>query len=224
MATLGPGELLVNETFSSIQGESSFAGRPCFFIRLTGCPLRCRWCDTAYAFHEGTRRAVADVIDEAARSGLRLVEVTGGEPLVQNACLELLRGLCDHGLEVLLETSGAISIDGVDPRVRRIVDWKAPGSGESSRNRPQVLDALRAGDELKLVLAGRSDYEWARAWLQAAMREHPRIGREIPVHFSPVFGLCESSDLARWILEDRIEVRLQLQIHKHIWPPETRGV
>lgn len=220
-STLGPTELLVNETFLSIQGESSFAGRPCFFIRLTGCHLRCGWCDSEYAFHEGKRMPVSRCLELA--SGSRLVEITGGEPLLQKAVHPLMRALCDRGHQVLLETSGGIPIDGVDGRVQRIVDWKAPGSGESHRNLPSVLKALKPGDELKIVLLDRQDYEWARDWLEATRADRSDIGTSIPVHFSPVFGRLENADLASWILEDRIPVRLQLQLHKFIWSPDTRG-
>ncbi|HLU50205.1 MAG TPA: radical SAM protein [Planctomycetota bacterium] len=221
---LGPDELLVTETFASIQGESTFAGEPCFFIRLTGCPLRCVWCDSEYAFYEGERQPIAKVVDLARESGIRLVEVTGGEPLAQPGALRLLRELCDADHEVLLETSGALPIDRVDPRVRRIVDWKTPGSGEVERNHPGVLDALRPRDELKLVILDRADYEWARDWLLEARKRRPELGVSIPVHFSPVFGRCRYDELAAWILADRLGVRLNLQIHKHIWRPDARGV
>jgi 7-carboxy-7-deazaguanine synthase len=224
LGRLGPGELFVNETFLSIQGESTHAGRPCFFIRLAGCHLRCGWCDSEYAFHEGTAMPVEECVELAARSGAHLVEVTGGEPLLQRAVYPLLSALCDRGHEVLLETSGAIGIGKVDPRVRRIVDWKCPGSDMESRNQPSVLRDLRPGDELKLVLAGRGDYEWASAWLGEAMTGAPLVGSAVPVHFSPVFGRLEPAELARWILEDRLPVRLSLQLHKLIWDPERRGV
>ena len=221
LGRLRAGELLVNELFLSIQGESTHAGKPCFFIRLTGCPIRCVWCDSEYSFFEGEVMSVDEVVGRALRSGARLVEVTGGEPLVQKSCRELLERLADAGLEVLLETSGAVPIDRVDPRVKRIVDWKCPGSGMESRNDPSVLEALRPGDELKLVLAGRDDYEWAREFLQAT---RDRLPAEVPVHFSPVFGALRPDDLAAWILADRLPVRLNLQIHKWIWDPKARGV
>lgn len=221
LARLGPRELLINELFHSIQGESTHVGRPCFFIRLTGCHLRCVWCDSEYSFHEGTVQTVDECVARAVSSGTGLAEVTGGEPLLQPAVYPLLGELADRGLEVLLETSGAVPIDRVDPRVRRIVDWKCPGSGMAERNKPQVLAALRPGDELKLVLADRSDYEWARAWLGEAA---PRIPGGVPVHFSPVFGRLPFDHLAAWILEDRLPVRLNLQIHKWIWDPGKRGV
>jgi len=224
LAALGPRELFINETFLSIQGESTHAGRPCFFIRLAGCHLRCGWCDTEHAFFEGHRSSVDECLERARRSGVPLVEVTGGEPLLQKAVYPLMSGLCDAGHEVLLETSGAVPIDRVDPRVRRIVDWKAPGSGEEARNHPGILEALREGDELKLVLLDRADYEWARGWLEGARAMFPALGATIPVHFSPVFGRLRSEELAAWILEDRLPVRIGFQLHKAIWPPETRGV
>lgn len=221
---LAPGELLVTETFASIQGESTFAGEPCFFIRLAGCPLRCVWCDTEYAFFAGERRKIPDLVSLARESGLRLVEVTGGEPLAQRGVQDLLSGLADAGHTVLLETSGALPIDAVDPRVKRIVDWKTPASGEERRNRPDILQALGPGDELKLVIADRPDFEWARNWLLRARIDRPDLGVVIPVHFSPVFGRCRNADLAAWILADRLPVRFNLQLHKYIWPPDARGV
>ncbi len=214
-------ELLVNELFHSIQGESTHAGRPCFFIRLTGCHLRCVWCDSEYSFHEGAVMTVGECVARAGASGCPLVEVTGGEPLLQPAAGSLLAQLCDKGHEVLLETSGAVAIDRVDPRVKRIVDWKCPGSGMEERNKPSVIAALRPGDELKLIVASRADYEWAREWLRETV---PRIPATVPVHFSPAFGLLPFEDLARWILEDRLPARLNLQIHKWVWEPGKRGV
>ncbi len=224
LARLGPRELLVTETFASIQGESSYAGRPCFFVRLTGCHLRCGWCDTEYAFHGGERRSVDDCVAAARDAGIPLVEVTGGEPLLQPAVDLLLAELCDAGFEVLLETSGAIGIGRVDPRVRRIVDQKAPGSGEASRNVASIIDDLRAGDELKIVLADRADYEWTRAWLEEARQRQPLIGTEIPVWLSPVWNRLPARDLAAWLLADRLPVRLGSQLHKTVWDPDARGV
>ena len=218
---LREGELFVNELFLSIQGESTHAGRPCFFIRLAGCPLRCRWCDTAYAFHEGSPETVARCVDRAVASGCRLVEVTGGEPLAQKQAHGLLSALCERGFEVLLETSGAYSLAEVDPRVRAIVDWKCPASGMVAHNRLSLLEELRPGDELKFVLADRSDYEYARAWLRERSGD---MIQPVTVHFSPVFGRLPLEELAHWILEDGLDVRLNLQIHKIIWSPDTRGV
>jgi 7-carboxy-7-deazaguanine synthase len=221
LGRLKPGELLINEFFHSIQGESTHAGRPCFFIRLTGCHLRCTWCDSEYSFFAGEVRTVDECLARAREAACTLVEVTGGEPLLQKSVHELLTRLCDQGHEVLLETAGALPIDRVDPRVRRIVDWKCPGSGMADRNHPEVLPALRAGDEMKLVILDRRDYEWARAWLE----EHgSRLPPEVPVLFSPVFGKLPFDELAAWILADRLRVRLNLQIHKWIWDPAARGV
>ncbi|MEM7234679.1 MAG: radical SAM protein [Planctomycetota bacterium] len=224
LAKLGPRELLLNETFSSVQGEGSYAGVPCFFIRLTGCHLRCTWCDTEYAFFEGQPSTVDEMVEAARDAGLELVELTGGEPLLQKAALPLMKELCDAGHRVLVETSGAVRIDAIDPRVLRIVDWKAPGSGEVNRNRSDVLDALKPGDELKIVVADRDDYEWTREFLRNFRRDREDVAAKIPVHLSPVFDRCKSEDLVRWILEDRLDVRLNLQLHKFIWDPKQRGV
>lgn len=224
LGRLAPDELLLNETFTSIQGESTHAGRPCFFIRLTGCHIRCSWCDTEYAFHEGSVATVDECLTRAAAASCRLVELTGGEPLLQKSAFTLLSRLCDQGYEVLVETSGAIDIAGVDPRVGRIVDWKCPGSGMADRNLESVLDDLREGDELKLVIIDRSDYTWARDFVRE-FRKSPRDGAlTIPIHFSPVSDRLNSRDLSAWILEDGIEVRLNLQLHKIIWSPDARGV
>jgi 7-carboxy-7-deazaguanine synthase len=218
---LGADEVLVNEMFLSIQGESTWAGWPCFFIRLAGCHLRCGWCDTAYAFHEGTARPVKECIERARASGARLVEVTGGEPLLQKATRALLGGLAEGGLQTLVETSGAVSIEGIDPRVARIVDVKCPGSGMESKNLPGIEGRLRPPDELKLVISSRADYEWARGWIESRKGRLP-IG--VPLNFSPVFERLGPADLAKWILEDRLPVRMNLQLHKVIWDPGRRGV
>jgi 7-carboxy-7-deazaguanine synthase len=218
---LGPEELLVNEFFLSIQGESTYAGWPCFFIRLAGCHLRCTWCDTEYAFHHGTVHGLEECLGRARSAGAALVEVTGGEPLLQRAVRPLLTRLADAGHQVLVETSGAVSIAGLDPRAALIVDVKCPGSGMVERNRPGIERELRAGDELKLVIADRRDYEWARAWV--ASREGA-LPPGTAVHFSPVSGRLESAELASWILEDRLRVRLNLQLHKYVWDPGRRGV
>jgi 7-carboxy-7-deazaguanine synthase len=211
--------LRVHEVFFSIQGESTFAGRPCVFVRLTGCQMRCVWCDTAYAFHAGGWRDLDELIAQVRGFGCPLVEITGGEPLLQPAVRPLMARLCDAGLEVLLETGGGLDIGGVDPRVRRIVDVKCPGSGEAAHNRWQNLALLRPTDELKFVLAGRADYEWAKA----VVAEHRLAGR-CPLHFAPVWGELEPAELAAWILADRLPVRLGLQLHKLIWGPAARGV
>ena len=211
--------LRVNEIFHSIQGESTHAGRPCVFVRLTGCNLRCVWCDTAYAFHEGETASVADVVERVATYDCPLVEVTGGEPLLQPDALLLMQALVDRGFEVLLETGGSLSIEEVPQGVKRIVDVKCPGSGESERNRWDNLAALREGDELKFVIADRADYEWAAE----VVRRH-RLGRTTPVHFSPVHETLAGGDLARWVLADALPVRVQLQLHKQLWPGVERGV
>jgi len=221
LSRLRAGELLVNEFFHSVQGESTHAGRPCFFIRLAACHLRCAWCDTEYAFFEGRVLTVDECIGRAKEAACPLVEITGGEPLLQDSVYALMTGLCNQGHEVLLETSGAVGIERVDPRVRRIVDWKCPGSGMVSRNEPSVIENLRPGDELKLVLADRRDYEWARRWLE---NNRSRIPQVVPVHFSPVFGALPPRDLSSWIVADRLPVRLSLQLHKSIWNPDARGV
>lgn len=210
--------LRVNEIFYSLQGESTRAGLPCVLVRLTGCHLRCRWCDTAYAFYEGEWLAREEVLARVAALDCPLVELTGGEPLLQPGALPLLADLCDAGYEVLLETSGAVDIAPVDPRVRRIVDVKCPGSGEAERNHWPNLDALRATDELKLVVADQADYRWARDLVLAR-----QLHRRCPVHFSPVAGELPPAELAEWILHDRLPVRLQLQLHKLLWGA-ARGV
>ncbi|CAB4244169.1 7-carboxy-7-deazaguanine synthase [Methylacidimicrobium sp. AP8] len=212
--------VVVNEIFHSIQGESSFAGEPCVFIRLTGCDLRCRWCDTEYAFFEGKRMPLSRLLPEVQRFGCRLVELTGGEPLLQKNSRLLLRQLCDAGYTVLLETSGAHSIAGVDPRVHRIVDCKCPSSGESSRNLPANFDLLGPRDEVKFVIGTEEDYRWARDRLHNA----PWVNRVRAIHFSPVHGELPLETLAGWLLRDRLPVRLGFQLHKFIWSPDRRGV
>lgn len=211
--------LRVNEIFHSIQGESTHAGRPCVFVRLTGCNLRCVWCDTAHAFHDGSALSVDDVVDRVAAYECGLVEVTGGEPLLQPESIDLMRALIDRGFEVLLETGGSLPIDAVPVGVARIVDVKCPGSGESDRNRWDNLETLRRGDELKFVIAGRADYEWA-----ADVVRRRALSERATVLFSPVHGELAGGDLARWVLEDALPVRVQLQMHKQLWPGVPRGV
>ncbi len=211
--------LRVNEIFHSLQGESTFAGRPCVLVRLTGCQMRCAWCDTEYAFYEGEWWSVADVVAEVERHRCPLVEVTGGEPLLQPGCLTLLSALCDRGHEVLLETGGGLSIAGVDPRVHRILDVKCPASGEAEHNRWANLDLLTARDEVKFVVADEADYRFARGVL-----ERHRLAARCPLLFSPVWGRLEPAELAAWVLRDRLPVRVQLQLHKLLWGEKTRGV
>jgi 7-carboxy-7-deazaguanine synthase len=206
--------LRITEVFHSIQGEAFDVGWPSVFIRLTGCPLRCRYCDTAYAFSGGELRTVDELLQEVAGMGARHVCVTGGEPLAQPNCLHLLKRLCDAGYRVSLETSGAIDINAVDPRVRRIVDIKTPESGESARNLTENLEVLQPNDALKFVVCNRTDYEWTRTFLAA----HPQITRaDCPVFLSPSHAVLEPGQLADWILEDRLNVRLQVQLHKLLW-------
>jgi 7-carboxy-7-deazaguanine synthase len=210
-----PERLRITEIFHSIQGEADAVGWPTVFVRLTGCPLRCTWCDTTYSFHGGQWREIDDILREVASHGARHVCVTGGEPLSQKRCLILLARLCDAGYEVSLETSGALDVSAVDPRVRKVVDLKAPDSGEFKRNRWSNLDHLRPHDQVKFVLAGRGDYEWARETVQA----HALAAR-CQVLFSPVHGSLKPRELAEWILADRLPVRMQLQLHKLLWGDE----
>ena len=203
--------LRISEIFYSLQGETSRVGLPTVFVRLTGCPLRCGYCDTAYAFHGGESLTLADILAQVAAYQPRYVTVTGGEPLAQKAAVNLLRDLCDAGYNVSLETSGALDISAVDPRVARIVDIKTPGSGEASKNRWENLAHLTTHDEVKFVIADETDYLWARALL--AERQ---LNQHCPILFSPVHGSA-ASDLAEWILRDRLPVRMQLQLHKILW-------
>lgn len=208
--------LRISEIFYSLQGESTRVGLPSVFIRLTGCPLRCTWCDTTYAFSGGTTLSLDAILGQVAAYACPTVCVTGGEPLAQANCLALLTALCDAGYSVSLETSGALDISKIDPRVSRIVDLKAPDSGEADKNRWENLALLRPADELKLVLASRADYDWAKKSALA--------GRQLPcpVLLSPVADLLPPADLAQWILDDRLNVRFQLQLHKILWK-ESRG-
>ena len=204
--------LKITEIFLSLQGESALVGWPTVFVRLTGCPLRCQYCDTAYAFHGGEWRSLQQVLDDVAGHGVRHVCVTGGEPLAQKACLPLLTRLCDAGYVVSLETSGAIDISAVDPRVIRVVDIKTPGSGEAARNRWDNLALLKEQDQLKFVLCSREDYDWARG----VLAQHGLPAR-CTVLFSPSHDQLEATRLADWILADRLPVRMQVQLHKLLW-------
>lgn len=211
--------LTVNEIFLSIQGEGLRAGLPCTFIRLTGCNLRCRWCDTPYALLEGEPAELSELLRRVEQLGCKRVEVTGGEPLIQPGTIELLQMLCDAGYETLLETNGSLDISPVGGRVVRIVDFKCPSSGQAEANRWANVEHLTARDEVKFVVVDRGDFEFARD----AVR-----GRELtsicPVTFQPVAGQCEPAELAEWILAERLDVRLGLQLHKILWPGRDRGV
>jgi 7-carboxy-7-deazaguanine synthase len=213
--------LRVNEIFYGIQGESSHAGRPCVFIRLTGCNLRCSWCDTPYAYEEGTDMDMETVLKSIEGYGCPLTEVTGGEPLVQKETPELIRRLLEKDYTVLLETNGSLDVSAVDRRCVKILDIKCPSSGESDRNDLRNLERLTERDEIKFVIANREDYDFARNILRLIGEMPP--GANI-VHFSPLFGRMEPQVLAAWMLEDRLPARLQLQIHKILWPAERRGV
>ena len=204
--------LRLTEIFFSLQGEASRAGLPTVFVRLTGCPLRCVWCDTTYSFTGGAPASIESVLAEVAKYPARQVCVTGGEPLAQKECLPLLSALCDAGYDVSLETSGALDIAAIDPRVARIMDLKAPDSGECDKNRWENLAFLTPRDEIKLVIASRGDYEWARDLLRAR-----KLDALCPVLLSPAQGLVDPAALANWILADGLNVRFQLQLHKLLW-------
>lgn len=213
-------KLTVNEIYQSVQGESTWAGLPCVFIRLTFCDLRCTYCDTEYAFYEGNKMPLDEIVEKVRGFACPLVEVTGGEPLLQPACLPLLAMLCDAGFTVLLETSGAHDISAVDPRVHRIMDLKTPSSGECARNLYANAAFLSARDEVKFVVGSREDYEWARE----KVREYDLAAKTKAVLFSPVFGKIAPADIVAWMLEDKLPARFQLQMHKFIWEPRARGV
>jgi 7-carboxy-7-deazaguanine synthase len=212
--------LTVNEIFHSIQGESTRAGRPCVFVRLTACDLRCSWCDTSYAFHEGRKMTVEDVVAQVTERDCELVEITGGEPLLQEDVYALMDRLLGLGRTVMLETGGHRSIERVPREVLKIVDVKCPGSGECHRNDWSNLDRLAVHDEVKFVLRDRTDYEFARD----VMTRHGLASRTAAVLMSPVHGVMHPRTLAEWILADGLPVRLQLQLHKYIWDPDVRGV
>lgn len=212
--------LTINEIFHSIQGESTHAGRPCVFVRLTACDLRCSWCDTPYAFTEGRKMSVGDVLEQVAAYGCPTVEITGGEPLIQADVYPLMEALLARGHDVLLETGGHRSVARVPPGVARIVDVKCPASGESEKMHWENLDLLGSRDEVKFVIQDRQDYEFARGVVQ----RHDLTSRTAAVLFSPVHGVLAPKTLAEWVLADRLAVRVQLQLHKYIWDPQTRGV
>jgi 7-carboxy-7-deazaguanine synthase len=213
--------LKVNEIFYSLQGESSYAGRPCVFIRLTGCNLRCSYCDTRYAYEEGTDLDLDMIADQVSSYRCPLIEITGGEPLIQAETPALIRRLLERNLEVLLETNGSQNIQGVDDRCIKVVDMKCPSSGMEARNDLENLMRLGSKDELKFVIGDRIDFEYA----QGVFDDYrPFFRKKTPVHFSPVFGKLEPKLLAQWILEEHLEVRLQLPLHKLLWDPNQRGV
>jgi len=214
------GLVTINEIFYSVQGESTYAGQPCVFVRLTACDLRCSWCDTPYAFHEGRKRPVDDVVAEVERYECSLVEVTGGEPLLQEEVYPLMQELVSRGKTVLLETGGHRSTARVPDPVVTILDVKCPGSGEADRMDWENLARLRPRDEVKFVVKDRADYDYARDVIE----RFGLAGRAAAIHLSPVHGVLDSKTLSEWVLGDRLPVRVQLQLHKYIWPPNTRGV
>src|SRR5687768_6947001 len=211
-ATRTPARLRITEIFHSLQGEADTVGIPTVFVRLTGCPLRCQYCDTAYAFHGGEWQTLDEILARVGSFQTRHVCVTGGEPLAQRTCLTLLERLCDAGHRVSLETSGAIDATPVDPRVVRVIDVKTPGSGEEARNLPANLEALRPADQLKFVICDRADYEWSRSLLRGK-----NLDQRCAVLFSPSHEQLPAPQLAEWILEDRLPVRFQIQLHKYLW-------
>jgi 7-carboxy-7-deazaguanine synthase len=212
--------LTINEIYHSIQGESTWVGQPCVFVRLTFCDLRCNYCDTEYAFYEGKKQALQEIVEAVQAFHCPLVEITGGEPLLQKNVLLLMSTLCDAGSTVLLETSGARDISKVDPRVHRIMDLKTPGSGEVDKNLWSNIDCLTSRDEVKFVMGSREDYEWSRDKVQ----RYDLSSRCHAVLFSPIFGRIDPREIVEWILADKLNVRFQLQMHKFIWSPTQRGV
>jgi 7-carboxy-7-deazaguanine synthase len=212
--------LTVNEIFHSIQGESTQSGRPCVFVRLTACDLRCSWCDTPYAFHEGRKASVEDVVSQVGSYGCELVEITGGEPLLQPDVYPLMRTLLQRGHEVMLETGGHRSVAEVPEQVVRIIDVKCPGSGEADKNYWPNMDALRPRDEVKFVIRDHADYEYARD----VIARYGLAGRAAAIHLSPVHGELNPRLLSEWVLADNLPARVQLQLHKYIWDPGARGV
>lgn len=217
--------LRVTEIFHSVQGESTWAGLPCTFVRLTGCPLRCVWCDTEYAFHGGEKTSLDQIVSRVEEIGTPLVELTGGEPLIHRNAFVLAERLLELGYTVLVETSGAVDVAPLDPRAHKIMDLKCPGSGESSRNLWSNLDHLTAGDEVKFVIRDRADYEWARdVVLDRGLADRVRSGTLRAILFSPVWDAVDFQELAEWVLEDRLPVRYQIQLHKVIWGANVPGV
>jgi 7-carboxy-7-deazaguanine synthase len=213
------GSVVVHEIYASVQGESTYAGLPCVFVRTSACNLRCSYCDTPHAFGQGQAMSLDAILEAVAAFGVPLVEVTGGEPLLQPAVFDLMTKLCDAGYQVLLETSGSLDISAVDARVVKIVDFKSPSSGELESNAWDNIEHLSPRDEVKLVLGDRADYEWAKL----VLAQH-KLEQRCVVLMGPVWGELEPRDLAAWIVEDRLPVRMQVQIHKYIWDPSTRGV
>ncbi len=214
-----PNILVINEIYPSIQGESSYAGLPCVFVRLTGCNLRCTYCDTEYAFYEGTRRTVEDVVEETRSFNIPLVEITGGEPLLQRGCSTLAKRLLDSGHRVLVETSGAFPINVLPPGTIRIMDLKCPSSGECDKNDWSNIEFLNEGDEVKFVIGDRADYDWT----SDVMRRYD-LPKRCTVLISTVFGKLEPVTVTEWMLADNLQARFQLQMHKYIWDPKKRGV
>lgn len=210
--------LIITEIYPSIQGESSYAGLPCTFIRLTGCPLRCRWCDTTYSFEGGKPVTVEDILAQVGQNGIPLVELTGGEPLAQKETIKLAQMLGDQGYKVLIETGGSEDVSQLDARVHIIMDIKCPGSGMVDRNLWSNIDSLKTSDEIKFVLAHREDYDWALRVINERKLERFNL------LFSPAFGLLQPKQLAEWMVEDKVKARLNLQQHKYIWHPRAKGV
>ena len=211
--------LKVNEIYYSIQGESSKSGLPCVFVRLSYCNLRCTYCDTEYAFYEGEEKSIEEIINEVKKYNCKLVEVTGGEPLVQKECLDLMKRLCDEGFDVMLETAGSLSIKDIDDRVQIIMDLKCPSSKMEKKNLYENINFLKPADELKFVIGNREDYDWSKEIISRY-----DLQSKCKILFSVVFDELEPVSLVNWIIEDKLDVRYQLQMHKFIWHPETKGV
>ena len=211
--------LEVTEIYKSVQGESTYMGLPCVFIRLTGCNLRCVWCDTAHAFHDGEKLSILQIIDKVKSYDIKLVEITGGEPLLQKEVFPLMESLLKNEFKVMLETSGSLAINNVPAKVIKIIDLKCPGSGEENKNLWENLNHLTSTDEIKFVIADKTDYEWSKKVLQDY-----ELDKKVPVLFSPVFEKLKLKDLTEWILEDNLPVRLHTQLHKYIWDQKTIGV